>query len=43
MSAVQILAAFSNHFPISRMCQYCDENRVFNKQWAMQFLFTESK
>ena len=24
------------------MRKYCDENRVFNKQWAMQFLFTES-
>ena len=28
--------------PVSRKREYCDENGVFNEQWAMQFLFIES-
>ena len=45
-STVLILAAFSNHFskinlPLSRKRKYRDENRVFNRQWTMQFLFVE--
>ena len=28
--------------PVRRKRKYCDENRVFNEQWTMQYLFIES-
>ena len=28
--------------PVRRKRKYCDENRVFNEQWIMQYLFIES-